>query len=129
METIIISNSSTKAEQTKVFKILNYIFVKIPKGSANYEFGLPYTNYLWYTTSRIIKGEERRDKFRKTNLNLPIKFPEEYMENKGFFDDIRERKAFEIKYIKPNTGIRYKIKGKLFNYIIIKINKPYGKRK
>lgn len=123
--TIISSNSSTKGTETKQFKILNYIFVKVPKDSANYELSIPYNNYLWYTTSRIITGEERKG-------NFPFRLTKEGQElfqDKGFFDDIRERKAVTVKYIKPNTAIRYKIKGKLLNFVIIKINKPYGKRK
>lgn len=86
-----------------MFKILNLIFVKVPESSSNYELGIPYNNYLWYETGRII--------------NKKI-----YEIRKPLSKCFRERKAMLIKHIEPNTAIRYHIIGKIFNYVIIKIN-------
>ena len=99
-----------------MFKIGNYIFVEVPKESFNYELGLPYNNYLWYETGKLIKCNTYN--WLKNKINLS----EDTIKMKGFEKFVRERKAIAIPYLKPNTGIRYKIQRKVFNHIIIKIN-------
>jgi hypothetical protein len=93
----------------KEFKILNYIFIKVPKKAIDFTLGIPYRNTVEYgipTTELIIKKD-----------------------GKFFGVDVKEGQRIQgkmlgserSKYIKPNTSIRYKIlKYKLLNYIIIK---------
>lgn len=96
-------------------KIFNYIFVRVPEQSSNYELGIPYTNYLWYETGLMI--------INKPPKQISKLFPKEYLIKQGFYGNIKERKAIPVKYILfGNPKFRYHIIGKVFNYVIIKIN-------
>lgn len=71
-----------------MIKIGKYIFVIVPLFSIDFDLGLPYNNNIW---------------FHIENNNMKIWI---------------EVQIIECKYLKPNTGIRYKIKGK-FGIILI----------
>lgn len=94
-----------------MFKIFNYIFVKVPEGSSKYDLGIPYTNLLWYETGKVLKRD-----FSQYGKKIT-----KYMMNK-ISDTYFERCAIIVPHIKPDSGIKYHIIGKVFNYVIIKIN-------
>lgn len=102
-------------------KIGKYILELVPVFASEFKLLIPYNNSIQYTTGNIIYGTTKRANFLARKYpKIYYIFSEEYLDRKGFFLNSKELGFKKCKYIKLNTGIRYKILGKYWKILIIK---------
>lgn len=107
-------------------KVFNYIIITVPTGGKDFDLMIPYHSKIRYNRGAVIKGSVKKAWFKKKNPNTSESMMSN-LEEKGFFDDSIKQEYIECQHIKPNTDIRYKIVGKWWMFLFIKVDDSYSR--